>query len=206
MRTNNQFKNIFKRLRNNGPASIQPKKGNRTKKENYYDCLDVNVCELEIEIELNQERVSKKNSLDLSYLPEEMINVILEYLSINTRLAILKNKYNKKFMKNKLENIPNPNYIKNLFKCAIIAEDVLTHVLKIESVVFRNLPTLSIVLFKEETYLDDFDLRYYKRKFTEIILAAFKHYSKIYNRISYGKKEKAVEQIIFRLYALLLAI
>jgi hypothetical protein len=205
MRINNQFKNISKRLRNNGPASIQINTGNRTKKDNYYDCLDDDVCEL-IELELNEVCLSKKNSLDLSYLPEEMINVILEYLSINTRLAILKNKYNNKFMKNKLENIPNPNYIKNLFKCAIIAEDVLTHVLKMESVVFRNLPTLSIVLFKEETYLDDFDLRYYKRKFTEIILAALKHYSKIYNRISYGKKEKAVEQIIFRLYAKLILI
>jgi hypothetical protein len=60
MRTNNQFKNIFKRLRNNGPASIQPKKGNRTKKENYYDCLDDNVCEL-IEIEFNEVRVCMRN-------------------------------------------------------------------------------------------------------------------------------------------------
>ena len=59
MRTNNQFKNISKRLRNNGPASIQFNKGNRTKKNNYYDYLDDDVCEL-IELELNEVCVSKK--------------------------------------------------------------------------------------------------------------------------------------------------
>jgi hypothetical protein len=233
MRTSNQFKNIFKRLRNNGPASLLPiNKRNKTKQRNYYDCLDFEINETNETNETNdtnKQCVSKKG-LNLSCLPEEMIHIILEYLPIDTRIKILKNKYNEKIIQLKLENIPTTD-IKKLFEYASIAEEVLKFALKKESNVFEQFSISATEWFKEEIELHKY-LRFYKENFTKMILAAMKYYTKIYKKIicptkllysytignetfsvyktsrkqQYNRKIKVIEEMIFRLYAKLILI
>ena len=45
--------------------------------------------------DLTRKSCKEKNGINFDNLPEDMINLILGFLSYNTRLAILKGKYNK---------------------------------------------------------------------------------------------------------------
>jgi hypothetical protein len=214
MRTNNQFKNIRKSLRNNNSVSVLPlskDKENKTKPINCYECLDNNYCEVNDSNDSNEPNVLTKNSFNLNYLPEDTINIILEYLPFYTRIKILKIKYHEKNLQLKLQNIPKTN-LNKLFEYAKTSQEVLDFVLNKESFVFTNLSTYALNSFKKEKELDKYS-DYYKKNFTAIILAAMKHYTKIYkkpqtdtkllygNTKQYNNNKIVIEEIIFRLYA-----
>ena len=55
-------------------------KENKMKPSNCYDCLDNIYCDLNELNELNEINVSTKNSFIFNCLPEDTINIILEYL------------------------------------------------------------------------------------------------------------------------------
>jgi hypothetical protein len=184
MPTSNRSKNILKKLRKNGSPLLLNNKENSQKQKNFYACLETLYDEADCESnKLNKLIVTKRNSLDLNCLPEEMINNILEYLPIDKRIEIIKHKYSKKTVQRKLENIhkTDENY-KKLFKCASIAKEVLEFVLKSESDVFKNFTLYATEKFKKETELNTYS-SYYKENFTKIILAAMKHYTRFYQEI-----------------------
>ena len=188
MKTNNQFKNIHKKLRNNGNGSLLPLSKNRENKmkpTNCYDCLNITSCEvneLNEVTEVTEVNVSTQNSCIFNCLPEDTINIILQYLPINTRLTILKSKYNRKIIHLKLLNMHNKTDIKKMFDCAIIAQKVLKFVLKPE-------------IFSQSSHKY---LTLYKIPLMESILAAIKHYTNIYKK--QDNYNKFIEEMMFKLY------
>lgn len=222
----NKYKNTLKGLRKNNSPTLVTKVVVKSVKNNSYACLDDFddiLDEFASEVsESNEFVASKKEIAVLDCLPEEMINNILEYLPKNTRLAILKNKYNKKFMLNKLEEIPETyEILSKLYKCAIIAKDVLDYAFKKSAVLASSSSWLK--WFKEDK--DKEFHKYaesYKKNFIKMILAAVKHYTKVYkikdesvksyriynnfyvyiSRIECNNwNKKAIEEMMFRLYA-----
>jgi len=232
MRTNNQFKNICRRLRNGSTCSLFDNKGNRLKPSNCFKCLDWDNIDDDLSSEVNEQEVLTKTKLNVSSLPEDMIYLILQYLPIDTRLKILKNKYNAKIMELKLQDVSATD-IKKLFECASNAEEVLKFVLKKDSVVFTKFSSGAIEWFKEEKQLKKY-LCFYKENFTNMILAAMKYYTKIYKKVkcptrflySYtytvgndtfrvyrtcrkkldNYNNKAIEEMMFHLYAKLILV
>ena len=232
MRTNNQFKNIRRRLRNSSMSSLFNNKGNNLKPSNCFKCLDLDNIDDDLSLPVVEQEVSTKKRLNFNCLPDDMINIILQYLPIDTRLKILKNKYNAKIMQLKLQDISDTD-IKTLFKCASNAEEVLKFVLKKDSDVFTKFSLGAIEWFKEDKELNKY-LRFYKENFTNMILAAMKYYTKIYKKVMHPTKLlyniytidnnmfrtytyhcrktqdnrniKVIEEMIFRLYAKLILV
>jgi len=194
------------------------------KSSNLFDCLDWDNND-DISLQVVEQDVSTKNRLNFNCLPDDMVNIILQYLPIDTRLKILKNKYNSKIMQLKLQNMSTTK-IKNLFEYASTAEEVLRFVLKKDSEIFTKLSFGAIDWFKTEKELEKY-LRFYKDNFTGMILAAMKYYTKIYKKVScpnrllysctncngmyrvyrtFRKKQdnlnnRVIEEMMFRLYA-----
>ena len=231
MKTSNQFKNICRKLRN-GSRSVPINKGNKLKSSNCYDCLACDNIEY-ISFqgdEIDNASISTKTRLHASCLPEDMIILILQYLPIDMRLKILKHKYNSKIMQLKLQNMSKTD-IQKLFEYASTAEEVLRVVLKKDSDILTKLSTFTTNWFREEKQIKKY-LCFYKEKFTEIILAAMKYYTKIYKKITsptrllysytigddvysvYGTSRKTpdnhntkvIEEMMFRLYAKIILI
>jgi len=200
MKTNNNFKNIRKRLRNNASvSSLSNNKEHKTKPSNCYDCLD----EISSEVNTSNEKCVAKyygydrdtvrgnteencsENVNFNYLPEDIIYIILQYLSIDTRLKIIKHKYCAKIMRVKLQNISNAD-INKLFESAKIAQEILNFVFKNETdVIFTKLSTYTIDCYKNKKEKHR-NLAYYKENFMEKILSAMKHYSKIYKKIPHS--------------------
>lgn len=78
----------------------------KIKNTNYYNCLDFE------DVEITNEPVISTTNISL---PNDIINYILEFIPINTRLSMLKKIYNTKFLKNKLEKINVEKYINALY-------------------------------------------------------------------------------------------
>jgi hypothetical protein len=121
-----------------------------------------------------------------------MIYLILDFLPYNTRLAILKNKFNQNYIKTKFEKIPKTiQGINQIWKCAEIAKYILENVLENGSDVFRNLSMYSLKSFKKEKNMELYST-YYIEQFTKIILSAIHHYIKIY-KFSNCKNKKIIK-------------
>jgi len=168
------YKNLYKKLNNKMNASIPLP--NKMKKLNYYNCLDFE------DVEITNEPVILTTNISL---PNDIIIHILEFIPINTRISILKSKYNNKFLKNKLEKMN----VKKLYKCAAIAEklyhDSLLHYsdIKYYYMEINNLNPKEINEYPN----------YYKEIFIKIIISALKHHRKIY------KKKKIINSLLTRL-------
>ena len=187
----NKYKNIIKKLRKNNTSANYI--GNR-KKDNYFKFLkDEEYDEVNDEVNdeqdkniLNQleSKVSReKYKIVFNDLPEDTINIILEYLPYQTRIAIFKHKYNTKFIKKTLTKIPETTEdLKKMWNCAKIARDLLFELIDDNSNIASHLAKSSIECFLQEKQIDKYSY-YYKKNFTGIIMALMKNYSKIYKGI-----------------------
>ena len=179
----NKYRNTIKGLRKNQSFKETYGSTKRSAKykfsTNYYELLNEHDLP-ETEVSETSECVEATNSSGiLDCLPEEIINNILEYLPKNTRIAILKNKYNKKTLQNKLNKMPDTYvFLSKLHKCASIAKEVVEYALQNKDIL-QTLPTRAIKYFKQETEHDKYK-KYYKESFTKLILVALKYYTKIY--------------------------
>ena len=197
--SSNNYKNTMKKLRKINSSLINERK--KQKLGNYYKYLTE---EEEIESEPKEECKKivreKRANIDFNDLPEDTIYKILQFLSANTRLAILKHKYNRSFVKCKLQKMPeNKEELTKLWRCAIIAYNLLKNMLC--DCVFQNISSYS-VKFAKQGNLQLYS-RYYKENFTEIILTAIRHYSRIYKFGYYTNKKviEHVEQIMLNIFA-----
>ena len=213
MRTNNKFKNIRKSLRKNSNVSVLPllnNSENKIKPSNCYDCLDDISCEINISTKNNVDIRTDKlihnsdgyTEVNFDSLPEDTINIILQYLPIDIRLKIIKNKYGEKNIRVKLQNISNVD-INKMFTLAKKSQEILNYVFKNESqdVTFSKLSTSVINRFTEEKELDTY-LDFYINKFMEKILSAIKHYSKIYKKNIHPTKVLYGNQFVHDAYRL----
>jgi hypothetical protein len=164
------YKKLYKKL-NKETASISLP--NKIKNNNYYDCLDFE------HVEITNESVISTTNFNL---PNDIINNILEFIPINTRLSILKKMYNTKFLKNKLKKIN----IKNLYKCALLAKkiyhDSYYHY-------FSNYKNCNVGWIQDNLSKKEITKysNYYKEEFMKVILLAIKKHSKIYKKIKISR-------------------
>jgi hypothetical protein len=137
------------------------------KNTNYYDCLH---CD---HVEITNDSVISTTTVGL---PNDIINYILEFIPINTRLSILKKIYNTKFLKNKLEKMN----VKTLYKCALLAKKI--YVVSY-SHLYSNFDNCNVWILdnlsKEEIKKYQ---NYYKEQFITMIISAIKHNRKIYKK------------------------
>ena len=141
-------------------------------------------------------------------LPEDTINIILEYLPYNTRLAILKRKYNRNYIKSILKNIPQTvDGLTKIWRCADIAAQLLTILESEKRCVFTNLVLSSVRCFKKEKNPANFS-KWYIESFTKIIIVTIKHYTIIYKKNTSWQIKNIIshiEQIILHIFAHLVA-
>ena len=174
---NRPFKNTRKNLRRGSlipyPAPSSHQSGNTP---NCYDFLDEVSCKEEVPA-ANCLDLQRKPS-DLFALPEDIIYIILEYLPINTRLAILRHKYNPKIMRHKLRDAS----IDKLFECARIAQSVLHAVYGKNHAIFEKLRSYAINDFKKDRAAGTIHLDIRKEQFMDWIFVAMKRYTTIYTK------------------------
>ena len=196
MKSNN-YKNSVKGLRKLTLGKTNKEIVVKNKKESFSFLEDIDFEPVEQYVETSNELTiqscREKNGINFNDLPEDVVFLILGFLSYNTRLAILKNKYNKNYIKNKLKKIPKTiEGLNQMWECAQIAKYLLISLLEHNSGVFKNFSTYSLTSFKKEKNVEHY-LENYKENFTKIILASIQHYSKIYKFGHYTNK-KVIEQ------------
>ena len=176
-KTNGNYKKAVKMLRQPSSSAFFFKK--KISYSNYYILLNDDEEDFFKE-EILEEKKEELGITGINILPIDTINIILEYLPYNTRLAILKHKYSKHYIKCMLNKIPQTvDGLTKLWKCADIAAQLLKIVLCDKSKIFGNFMPGSIAFFKEKKNPEIYS-SYIKENFTKIILAAMKHYSRIY--------------------------
>jgi len=197
----NYKKSLFQlRKINSSFSSVKDKKDEKHDKSrrigNYYkhlldeniayeadDKADENNLQIDMYKDNKKEKDGNRKKTDFDDLPEAIINIILEFLPNKKRLEILKYKYNSKFIKCKLQKIPkNKVDLKKMWKCADIANNILQIVTDGKGQLFDNFSVYSLVFFKSEKNPLPYSV-YYMENFTKIILAALRHYSRIYKNI-----------------------
>jgi hypothetical protein len=203
MASSNNYKNSLKKLRKINTSFISERE--KRSVGNYYKYLSVLEEELEEEQKQECKEIVREKgcTIDFNDLPEDTIYKILEFLSVNTRLAILKHKFSKKTIKNIIKRVPiHSNHLTKIWKCANIANKLLESLIDWDSDVFTNLPNYSLRIFKGEAKPEMYS-QWYKQNFTEIILAATRHYSRIYKFGHYTNKKviEHIEQIMLNIFA-----
>lgn len=202
--SSSNYKKTVKILRKLNPSLSY---GNlRPRHENIYKHL----LEVEDEKIQTKEIIREKKSIEFNDLPEDTIFMILEFLPHNTRIAILKNKYNKAFIKNVIKNSVSLEELTKIWKCAKLAESLLLEMNLLnkngnqKGNVYRNLNTVTLSCYKSEQKQIMYS-NWYKESFSKIILAALKHYIKIYkSKLKIIKildeDEDGVKMITFKYY------
>jgi len=203
MASSNNYKNSLKKLRKINTSFMSERE--KRSVGNYYKYLSVLEEELEEEQKQECKEIVREKgcTIDFNDLPEDTIYKILEFLSVNTRLAILKHKFSKKTIKNIIKRVPiHSNHLTKIWKCANIANKLLESLIDWDSDVFTNLPNYSLRIFKGEAKPEMYS-QWYKQNFTEIILAATRHYSRIYKFGHYTNKKviEHIEQIMLNIFA-----
>lgn len=193
MKSNN-YKNTVKGLRKLSSTEESAKARNKNLYLHLQDSELEDDNDNESSNELTVQNSREKKGVNFDDLPEDMLYIILDFLPYNTRVAILKNKYSKYFIKSKLGKVPKTmKGMSQIWKCAEIAKDLLESVIEDHSGIFQNFSTYSVEHFKREKEAE-FYSNYYRDNFTKIILAAIHHYSKIY-KFSYYTNNKVIEHI-----------
>jgi hypothetical protein len=203
--TSIHYKNTVKKLRKaNANLTYENIKSTR---ENFYKYLSELEHEDKYEKMEDEKICREKNVIKFNDLPEDAIYVILGFLSCNTRLAILKHKYHKNFIKNIIVKVPKTNNgLTKIWKCAKIASKFLHGFFDYPCAILNNISTLPVDLYKHDIQRKNYN-DWYKQAFTKIILTAIKHYTKIYkNKTKKGlannkKVIEHTEKIILKIFA-----
>jgi len=181
--------------------------------------------EKKVSQELIYKEIARRNKvLCFGDLPEEIVNVIVEFLPFNVRIALLKRKYNKKYIKQMLEQLPYKiPILTDLWACAMISREILLSFLKKTDDMYCDMKSSmkAVLLFSDSFVTEKKHKYYYQGVFVELIVEAIYHYTKIYklrksipyyilntaprraleawDRI-HEEKIKEVEELILKLY------
>ena len=134
--------------------------------------------------ELIYKDIARRNKvLCFGDLPEEIVNVIVEFLPFNVRIALLKRKYNKKYIKQMLEKLPYKiPILTDLWPCAMISREILLSFLKKTDDMYCDMKSSmkAVLLFSDSFVTEKKHKYYYQGVFVELIINAIYHYTKIY--------------------------
>ena len=101
-------------------------------------------------------KIQNKTKQTLHYitfdsLPDDTVNIIIEYLPYNTRVAILRNKYPNKIIETKLEKMVYSIETNNkLYICAKICEKMLYSILPSNSQVLQRIPNYTLSCYSDD--------------------------------------------------------
>jgi hypothetical protein len=146
-------------------------------------------------------KIQNKTNITFDSLPDDTVNIIIEYLPYNTRVAILRNKYPNKIIETKLEKMVVSIETNNkLYICAKICEKMLYSILPSNSQVLQQIPS-----YISSGYSDDkkygLYLHYYKDKFSKIILTTLHHYTKMYKNKNHNTDYVKFEKVVLKIFA-----
>jgi hypothetical protein len=138
-----------------------------------------------IDNELHLKLVAKKlKRPTFSDLPEEVLNIIVAFLPINRRLAILRYKYSNEVFRQKLKNLPTTNEITNkLYYLAKLSYEVTHNCLDINSSTRHKIFPYALTvykLYKEPYYPEGYTTEILKQYFSDLIMTSIEKYVKIY--------------------------
>lgn len=140
--------------------------------------------EKKVSQELIYKEIARRNKIVcFGDLPEEIVNVIVEFLPFNVRIALLKRKYNKKNIKQMLENLPyKMPILTDLWPCAMISREILLSFLKKTDDKYCDMKSSmkAVLLFSDSFVTEKKHKYYYQGVFVELIINAIYHYTKIY--------------------------
>ena len=140
--------------------------------------------EKKVSQELIYKEIARRNKvLCFEDLPEEIVNVIVEFLPFNVRIALLKHKYNKKYIKQMLEKLPyKMPILTDLWPCAMISREILLSFLKKTDDLYSDMrSSMEAVLLFSDSFLTEKKYKYYYQGvFVELIVKAIYHHTKIY--------------------------
>jgi len=158
---------------------------------------------LKQKLELNEEE-KEKVSKELFYkdvvrrnkapcfddLPEEIVDTIVTFLPPQTRIAILKRKYNKKCIKELLERMPYTlSSLIELWPCAAISCEIAKIAFPKDSHLHALLAgnLQNVMVFRNDFKTEKKYLHYYKAEFEKLIVSVLHHYTRVYKERTYEK-------------------
>lgn len=153
----------------------------------------------------NQKQLDK-----ISYLPDDVVNVIYSYVRPKDRLALLKKKYPWDKIKNKLMSIPNKNV--NLYKlltCVKLVRPILCNFLDINGDIMNRCGSTLFVKpidIRMDLKKNKSSFEYYLTRFVDVVICAIRYYTRMYKDRSYFNYpiHYKYEKVMIQLYAHLL--
>ena len=197
---NINYKNTVKRLRR---SSIVEEKINLKKGfVSYFTELE------DFEEETVIENINEQIVLKSPTLPDDMINIILEYLPYNIRLLILKRKYNKNYIQSILKKVSvSSDGLTKIWSCANISAELIKIIEVEKGDILNNVSLSCIRSFKKEIKPEKY-YKWYIENFTKIIIYAIKNYTIIYKKNTSWQIKNVInyiEHIMLHIYAHLIA-
>lgn len=154
-------------------------------------------------LQASNKETREKYQKSFDDLPEDMLNIILEFLPIKKRLEILKFKYSKKYIKAKLQMLSDTTC--DLDKLWLISENYKYLLRKIYE---QNSPILytaplhgSTFRYKSKKYKNQHTASEYKDMFIQLISTITDNYTKFYSKNENIKKTNKFEKQVFKLFA-----
>jgi hypothetical protein len=154
-------------------------------------------------IQSSNKETREKYQKSFDDLPEDMLNIILEYLPIKKRLEILKLKYSKKYIKTKLQTLSDTT--RALDKLWLISENykyLLRKIYEPNSPILYTIPLhASTFRYKSKKYKNQHTSSEYKEMFIQLISTITDNYTKFYSKNENIKKTNKFEKQVFKLFA-----
>jgi hypothetical protein len=139
----------------------------------------------------------------LNCLPDEVQNIIWEYVDPNTRIACLKRKYPCDMIKTKLNALPKErSTIRKLFMCKEVIKPILKKYLKKDGDIYKSINRYIEFTVREcSSTLPNHCKYLYYEKLIYMIMAALQNYSKMYKTETNSAVIFENEKTMLKLYS-----
>jgi len=135
----------------------------------------------ELHLKVEAIKFKKPTFIDL---PEEVLNIIVGFLPINRRLAILRYKYSNDVFKQMIKKLPDTSEItRKLYSLAKLAYEVTHNCLDMTSATRHKIFPYSLTvyrLYKEPYYPKGYTRAILKEYFSDLIMTSIEKYVKVY--------------------------
>ena len=153
--------------------------------------------------------IETKKQRQLEDLPEDIWFLVLSYMPLHVRLTILRKKYPYNEMKRKLVRIDFKDKLSSILKLyrnALKSRPIIQNCFDINMDLRCRLTGFYLLDKQPKNCEICKNSNFYKKKFIEIIAAAFHHYTKLYRKQNQilPKKMKLCEKNMLHLYCQIL--
>jgi len=153
-------------------------------------------------------------------LPEDVLFIILSFLPIKTRIALIKNKYTNSVIKKRLSVITyTEKNMKTLMCCAMVADNIINLVLPVDwkCELFKLVDTLcfQIRILRRNFHNEKKYTHHYFTRMIDLINKTLKYYTRVYKpeitlytqqTKKQKQKQEKIETLVLKLFTNLRAI